>query len=74
MFDVVSGNELHMTRYDFGQHITPEQFTLADVSADERSLSELGSAINDLHRPPAAPPARWRPAGGTSCRGRSRRC
>lgn len=48
MFDVVSGNELHMTRYDFGQHITPEQFTLADVSADERSLSDLGSAIDDL--------------------------
>jgi len=49
MFDVVSGNELHMKRYDFGQHITPEQFTLADVSADESSLGDLGSAINDLH-------------------------
>lgn len=48
MFDVVSGNELKMARYDFGQHITPDQFTLADVSADERSLMDLASVVDDL--------------------------
>ena len=48
MFDVVSGNELSMTRYQFGQHIKPDQFTLADVSADERSLTDLATAINEL--------------------------
>ena len=48
MFDVVAGTELKMARYQFGQHITPDQFTLADVNADERSLAELGSAVDDL--------------------------
>jgi lipopolysaccharide export system permease protein len=48
MFDVASGTELKMARYDFGQHITPDQFTLADVNADERSLADLGAAVNDL--------------------------
>ena len=48
MFDVVAGTELKMAHYQFGQHITPDQFTLADVNADERSLAELGSAVNEL--------------------------
>jgi lipopolysaccharide export system permease protein len=48
MFDVVSGTQLKMARYDFGEHITPDQFTLADVNADERSLMDLGAAIDDL--------------------------
>ncbi len=48
MFDVVSGNELSMARYQFGQHITSDQFTLADVSADERSLTDLATAIDEL--------------------------
>jgi lipopolysaccharide export system permease protein len=48
MFDVVSGNQLKMARYNFGAHITPDQFTLADVNADERSLTDLGAAIDDL--------------------------
>jgi len=48
MFDVVSGNELAMARYQFGAHITSDQFTLADVSADERSLTDLATAINEL--------------------------
>jgi len=48
MFDVVSGNELAMARYRFGKHITSDQFTLADVSADERSLTDLATAINQL--------------------------
>ncbi len=48
MFDVVSGNELAMARYEFGAHITAEQFTLASVSADERSLTDLGTAVDEL--------------------------
>jgi lipopolysaccharide export system permease protein len=48
MFDVSSGTELKMAKYDFGQHITPDQFTLADVNGDERSLASLGAAIDDL--------------------------
>jgi lipopolysaccharide export system permease protein len=48
MFDVVSGTQLRMARYDFGQHITPDQFTLADVNADERSLAELGTVVDEL--------------------------
>ncbi|WP_454884975.1 LPS export ABC transporter permease LptG [Sphingomonas oryzagri] len=48
MFDVVSGTQLKMARYDFGQHITPDQFTLADVTAEERSLSDLAAAVSDL--------------------------
>ncbi|WBO22015.1 LPS export ABC transporter permease LptG [Sphingomonas abietis] len=48
MFDVVSGTESKMPQYMFGAHITPDQFTLADVNADEHSLSELGAAVNDL--------------------------
>jgi lipopolysaccharide export system permease protein len=48
MFDVVSGTQLKMAKYDFGGRITPDQFTLADVSADERSLGDLGAAIDDL--------------------------
>jgi len=47
-FDVVSGTESSIAHYEFGMGITPEQFTLADVSADERSLTDLGSAIKDL--------------------------
>ncbi len=48
MFDVVSGNELAMARYQFGQHISSDQFTLADVAADERSLTDLATAIDEL--------------------------
>jgi lipopolysaccharide export system permease protein len=49
LFDVASGTETVIPRYDFGTHVTSDQFTLADVSADEHSLSDLGAAINDLH-------------------------
>jgi lipopolysaccharide export system permease protein len=48
MFDVVTGTERKFASYSFGTHITPDQFTLADISADERSLADLGSAIDDL--------------------------
>lgn len=48
MFDVVSGNELKVARYQFGAHVTAEQFTLASVSADERSLTDLGTAVDEL--------------------------
>lgn len=48
MFDVKSGTKLQMARYSFGQRIDAEQFTLADVNADEQSLGALGSAIDDL--------------------------
>ncbi|HEY0271297.1 MAG TPA: LPS export ABC transporter permease LptG [Sphingomonas sp.] len=47
-FDVAAGRKSDMPRLDFGTDVSPDQFTLADVSADERSLLDLGGAINDL--------------------------
>jgi lipopolysaccharide export system permease protein len=48
VFDVAAGTKAHMPRLDFGADVNPDQFTLADVSADERSLLDLGGAIDDL--------------------------
>lgn len=48
VFDVTGGTNGTLPRYDFGHDVTPDQFTLANIEADERSLSDLGSAIDDL--------------------------
>jgi lipopolysaccharide export system permease protein len=48
IFDVAAGTKSATDRFDFGNGVSPDQFTLADVSADERSLLDLGAAVNDL--------------------------
>lgn len=48
VFDVTAGTLRPIGRFTFGAHATSDQFTLADVSADEHSLGELTSALGDL--------------------------
>jgi lipopolysaccharide export system permease protein len=48
VFDVPSGTLSRLPSYDFGARATPEQFTLADVTADEHGLADLGEAITNL--------------------------
>lgn len=49
-FDVASGAKRALGRFDFGADVHPDQFTLASVSADDRSLMVLGGQIKDLKR------------------------
>jgi len=48
-FDVASDRLEQLTRARFGQGVTPDQFTLARVVADEMSFGELYSAVNALN-------------------------
>ena len=48
VFNVAAGTRTTQPSLDFGADVSPDQFTLADVSADERSLIDLGGAIDDL--------------------------
>ncbi|USI73198.1 LPS export ABC transporter permease LptG [Sphingomonas morindae] len=48
LFDVVSGRLAPPSSFDFGAGVSPEQFTLSNVSADDRSLLQLGQEINEL--------------------------
>ncbi len=48
MFNVASGGVTSVARFDFGAGVRPDQFTLADVSADDRSLGVLGGQIDEL--------------------------
>jgi lipopolysaccharide export system permease protein len=48
IFNVAAGTKSATPRFDFGTGVSTDQFTLADVSADERSLIDLGGAIDDL--------------------------
>jgi lipopolysaccharide export system permease protein len=47
-FEVASGDEKPLPRFVFGEGITPDRFTLAEVDADEKSLVPLANAISDL--------------------------
>ncbi len=47
-FDVASGAEQKLDSLEIGGSLTPDQFTLSDVSADALSFPELRSAIQQL--------------------------
>ncbi len=49
-FNVATGVKSPLGRFDFGAEAHPDQFTLASVSADDRSLMVLGGQIRDLER------------------------
>ena len=49
LFNVATGTKVTAKRYDFGAGIQPDQFTLANVSADDRGLRTLGRQIDELH-------------------------
>jgi lipopolysaccharide export system permease protein len=49
-FNVASGAKTALGRFDFGDQVHPDQFTLASVNADDRSLMVLGGQIDDLKR------------------------
>jgi lipopolysaccharide export system permease protein len=48
IFDVAKGTEQSVPTITFGAGIGPDQFTLSDIVANERSLLELGDAIDEL--------------------------
>ena len=48
-FDVAAGTNSAIANGLFGRDITPEQFTLANVSADDRSFGALRTDIAELH-------------------------
>ena len=47
-FDVESGVRTNVPRFVMGRGVTPDQFTLAEVRADEHSFGSLYSAIGEL--------------------------
>lgn len=62
VFTVASGTQAPAARYDFGTGVTPQQFTLSNVSANDRSLGQLGREIDELAaagRPTAPLRAGW---------------
>ena len=61
-FDVTTGKETVIPSLIVARGVKPEQFTLADVSPDEKSLGTLGIAIADLNgagRPTGPLEAGW---------------
>ena len=48
LFTVASGTNVAIGHFEFGTDVGPDQFTLADVSADDRSLGVLGGEIDEL--------------------------
>lgn len=61
-FDVATGAKHAIGRFEFGADVHPDQFTLASVSADDRSIRVLGGQIEDLRRagrPTGALEAGW---------------
>jgi lipopolysaccharide export system permease protein len=47
-FEVASGDEKSLPSFRFGDGISADRFTLAEVQADEKSLVPLANAIADL--------------------------
>jgi len=47
-FEVASGDEQTLPNFRFGEGISPDRFTLAEVDPDEKSLVPLANAISDL--------------------------